>query len=195
MISRRLSGVWQGLLGVLVLLGMCSTVFASEADINIPPLTEVSFSIFGATVTGIQLMYGGIVICFIGMIFGWIQYQQTKALAVHECMANVSHMIWETCKTYLQQQGKFLTILWLLIAACIFYYFKVLQGNTVGHVIVILLASVLGILGSYGVAWFGIRINTVANSRTAFSAFGGPMDKTVTDPLCCSRNWSAHSIA
>jgi K(+)-stimulated pyrophosphate-energized sodium pump len=183
MISRRLSGVWQGLLGVLVLLGMCSTVFASEADINIPPLTEVSFSIFGATVTGIQLMYGGIVICFIGMIFGWIQYQQTKALAVHECMANVSHMIWETCKTYLQQQGKFLTILWLLIAACIFYYFKVLQGNTVGHVIVILLASVLGILGSYGVAWFGIRINTVANSRTAFSALKGNPLATLSIPV------------
>ncbi|MDD4872305.1 MAG: sodium-translocating pyrophosphatase, partial [Kiritimatiellae bacterium] len=152
MISRRLAVVWQGLLSALVLLGMSSSVFAGEADINIPPLDQVSFNILGATVSGLHLMWGGIVICFIGMIFGWIQYQQTKALPVHECMAKVSHSIWETCKTYLFTQGKFLAIRWMLIAACIFYYFKVLQGNTLGHVIVILLASILGILGSYGVA-------------------------------------------
>ncbi|MDD5521656.1 MAG: sodium-translocating pyrophosphatase [Kiritimatiellae bacterium] len=183
MISRRLAVVWQGLLSALVLLGMSSSVFAGEADINIPPLDQVSFNILGATVSGLHLMWGGIVICFIGMIFGWIQYQQTKALPVHECMAKVSHSIWETCKTYLFTQGKFLAILWMLIAACIFYYFKVLQGNTLGHVIVILLASILGILGSYGVAWFGIRINTVANSRTAFSSLKGNPMATLSIPL------------
>src|SRR5207245_686810 len=102
-----------------------------------------------------------------------VQYKQTRALPVHDSMRNVSDIIWETCKTYLWTQGKFLAILWLLIAACIFYYFNVLQENTIGHVILILLCSVLGILGSYGVAWFGIRINTVANSRTAFSALQG----------------------
>jgi K(+)-stimulated pyrophosphate-energized sodium pump len=98
-------------------------------------------------------------------------------------MAKVSHMIWETCKTYLFTQGKFLAILWLLIAACMVYYFKVLQGNSMGNVVVILLASVLGILGSYGVAWFGIRINTVSNSRTAFSALKGNPFATLGIPL------------
>ena len=98
-------------------------------------------------------------------------------------MANVSHMIWETCKTYLFQQGKFLAILWLLIGGCIFFYFKVLEHYTFGNVGVILLASVLGILGSYGVAWFGIRINTTANSRTAFSALKGSPIAIVGIPL------------
>ncbi|HTD68095.1 MAG TPA: sodium-translocating pyrophosphatase, partial [Candidatus Limnocylindria bacterium] len=89
----------------------------------------------------------------------------------------------ETCKTYLFTQGKFLAILWLLIAACMVYYFGALQKNSVGHVVVILLASVLGILGSYGVAWFGIRINTVSNSRTAFSALKGNPLATLGIPL------------
>src|SRR5206468_10225845 len=80
-------------------------------------------------------------------------------------------------------QGKFLAILWLLIAACMVYYFMVLQGNSFGHVIVILLASILGILGSYGVAWFGIRINTVSNSRAAFSALKGNPLATLGIPL------------
>src|SRR6185436_6018648 len=86
-------------------------------------------------------------------------------------------------KTYLFTQGKFLAILWFLIAACMIYYFKFLQANSFGHVIVILLASILGILGSYGVAWFGIRINTVANSRTAFSALKGNPLATLGIPL------------
>src|SRR5437879_12111641 len=107
-----------------------------------------------------MLMYLGLAICVIGAAFGLVQYQQTKSLPVHESMANVSNIIWERCKTYLFTQGKFLAILWFLIAACMIYYFKVLQGNTMNHVVVILLASILGILGSYGVAWFGIRINT-----------------------------------
>jgi K(+)-stimulated pyrophosphate-energized sodium pump len=128
-------------------------------------------------------MYIGIVICAIGAIFGLVQYQQTKALPVHESMSKVSHTIWETCKTYLFTQGKFLAILWGLIAACMVYYFMVLQHNSPGHVLVILLASVLGILGSYGVAWFGIRINTVANSRTAFSALRGNPLATLGIPL------------
>src|SRR2546430_16479407 len=95
----------------------------------------------------------------------------------------LSNPIWQTCKPYLFQQGKFLAMLWLLIAACIFFYFKVLEGNSFGHVMVILLASILGILGSYGVAWFGIRINTVANSRTAFSSLKGNALATLLIPL------------
>ncbi len=155
---------------------------ASEADIQIPDLTQVSFDGLGGT-SGLMLMYIGLALCLVGAVFGLVQYWQTKALPVHASMAAVSHTIWETCKTYLFTQGKFLAILWLLIAACIFYYFKVLQHNGLGHVLVILLASVLGILGSYGVAWFGIRINTVANSRTAFSALRGNSLATLGIPL------------
>lgn len=134
-------------------------------------------------VSGPVLMYIGIAICVIGAIFGLVQYMQTKALPVHSTMANVSNTIWETCKTYLFTQGKFLAILWILIAICMIYYFGVLQKNTATHVIVILLASILGILGSYGVAWFGIRINTISNSRTAFSALKGNPLATLGIPL------------
>jgi K(+)-stimulated pyrophosphate-energized sodium pump len=155
---------------------------ASEADLHIPSFAPVKFDgLFG--VTGIELMYLGLVICAIGAIFGLVQYRQTKALPVHKSMSDVSQIIWETCKTYLFQQGKFLAILWLLIAACIFSYFKILEGKTTGDVAVILAASVLGILGSYGVAWFGIRINTTANSRTAFAALKGAPVNVVGIPL------------
>jgi K(+)-stimulated pyrophosphate-energized sodium pump len=157
-------------------------VYAGEADINIPDLTQVKFDGLGG-VSGVALMYFGIVMCAIGAIFGWIQYKQTKALPVHESMSNVSNIIWETCKTYLFQQGKFLAILWVLIAACIVYYFAGLQGKGPGNVVVILLCSILGILGSYGVAWFGIRINTVSNSRTCFSALKGNPLATLGIPL------------
>jgi K(+)-stimulated pyrophosphate-energized sodium pump len=134
-------------------------------------------------VAGLTLMYIGLGICAVGAIFGLVQYKQTKALPVHKSMANVSNTIWETCKTYLIQQGKFLAILWVLIAACMVYYFKFLQGQELGKVIVILLCSILGILGSYGVAWFGIRINTTSNSRTAFSALKGNPLATLGIPL------------
>jgi K(+)-stimulated pyrophosphate-energized sodium pump len=167
---------------LLVFVGSSMGAFAGEADIKIPPLDTVKFDGLGG-VSGIALMFFGIVMCAIGAVFGLVQYKQTKALPVHESMGNVSHIIWGTCKTYLFQQGKFLAILWVLIAACIFFYFKVLEGQGVGHVIVILLASILGILGSYGVAWFGIRINTVANSRTSFSALKGNALATLSIPL------------
>src|SRR6185437_13122523 len=173
-------------------LVLASSAFAGEADINIPDLTTVKFSgLCGGS--GIALMYFGIVMCFIGAAFGLVQYMQTKALPVHESMGNVSNTIWETCKTYLIQQGRFLAILWILIAICILYYFVGLpwndpnnhlsHGELIRNVIVILLASILGILGSYGVAWFGIRINTTANSRTAFSALRGNPLATLGIPL------------
>src|SRR6266566_2759058 len=167
---------------LLVLSGGVASALGGEADINIPDLRQVKFDGLGG-ISGTVLMYLGIVICAIGAAFGLVQYRQTKSLPVHESMRNVSNIIWETCKTYLFTQGKFLAILWLLIAACMIYYFKVLQGNSLGHVVVILLASILGILGSYGVAWFGIRINTVANSRTAFSALKGNPLATLGIPL------------
>src|SRR3954465_6050113 len=173
---------WVWLILLLLTLASATGVYASESDIVIPDLTQVKFGGLGG-VSGVTLMYAGIVICFFGAIFGLIQYKQTKALPVHKKMADVSNTIWETCKTYLFTQGKFLAILWVLIAICMVYYFKVLQGNSMGNVLMILLASILGILGSYGVAWFGIRINTTANSRTAFSALKGNPLATLGIPL------------
>jgi len=165
-----------------ILAASAHPAFAGEADIHIPDLTSVHFDGLGG-VSGLSLMYLGILLCAIGAVFGLVQYRQTKALPVHSSMGSVSHMIWETCKTYLQQQGKFLAILWVLIAACMVYYFGVLSDNSVAHVLIILGCSVLGILGSYGVAWFGIRINTVSNSRTAFSALKGNPFATLGIPL------------
>jgi K(+)-stimulated pyrophosphate-energized sodium pump len=167
---------------LLTLLGSSLAARASESDIIIPDLTTVHFNGLGG-VSGVSLMYLGLVICLLGGLFGIWQYKQTKALPVHRSMADVSNTIWETCKTYLFTQGKFLMILWVLIAACMVYYFMGLQHKTLGNVVVILLASILGILGSYGVAWFGIRINTVSNSRTAFSALKGNPLATLGIPL------------
>ena len=163
-------------------LASAGGAFASEADLTIPNLDAVKFAALG-NISGHTLMLVGLVVCVLGGLFGLLQYQQTKNLPVHDSMARVSNTIWETCKTYLFTQGKFLAILWLLIAACMIYYFGVLQKNTPVHVLVILAASILGILGSYGVAWFGIRINTVANSRTAFSALKGNPLATLGIPL------------
>ncbi len=171
---------WLILLSLVVLAP--AGVYASESDIVIPDLTTVHFDGLGG-VSGVTLMYLGLVICLIGAVFGLVQYKQTKALPVHESMAKVSNIIWETCKTYLFTQGKFLAILWLLIAGCMVYYFVGLQHKEAGKVVIILLASILGILGSYGVAWFGIRINTVSNSRTAFSALKGNPLATLGIPL------------
>src|SRR5213592_1440433 len=172
---------WFPLLLIVVRCGV-TPLLGSEADIKIPDLAPVTFSGLGG-VSGLTLMYLGILICAAGAIFGLVQYKQTKALPVHESMGNVSNTIWETCKTYLFQQGKFLVILWLLIAACMVYYFMGLQHDGFGKVVIILLCSILGILGSYGVAWFGIRINTTSNSRTSFSALKGNALATLGIPL------------
>jgi K(+)-stimulated pyrophosphate-energized sodium pump len=171
---------WTILLFITLLAS--TGVYASEADINIPPLDTVKFDGL-AGISGAALMYLGLVICLVGAAFGLVQYKQTQALPVHESMRLVSNTIWETCKTYLFTQGKFLAILWLLIAGCMTYYFMGLQHESFGKVIIILLSSILGILGSYGVAWFGIRINTVSNSRTAFSALKGNPLATLGIPL------------
>lgn len=150
-------------------------MLASEADIKIPDLTKANFG----NTSGLLLLYIGLAVCLIGAIFGLVQYLQTKNLPVHERMRSVSAIIWETCKTYLLQQGKFLAVLWFLVALCMTYYFLVLQHESFKNLIVILLCSILGILGSYGVAWFGIRINTVANSRGAFSSLRGNLLNTL----------------
>jgi K(+)-stimulated pyrophosphate-energized sodium pump len=165
-------GVWSFLvfLGIVFFL-MPALALAGEADIKLPDLSQVSF--MGGALGGLTILNLGLLICVVGMIFGWMQYNQTKNLPAHQAMLDVSNTIWETCKTYLFQQGKFLTGLWVLIAICIVYYFSGLQGTPFSDVLVILFCSVMGILGSYGVAWFGIRINTQANSRAAFASLSG----------------------
>ncbi len=165
---------------VLALL-LPSVLHASEAEIRIPDLHAVTF--LDGTLPGLSVLWIGLAVCVAGILYGGWQYVQTRSLPVHESMAAVSQIIWETCKTYLFQQGRFLAGLWVLIAACMVYYFGFLARLGTGHVIAILLASILGILGSYGVAWFGIRINTVANSRTAFSALAGNPLATLLIPL------------
>lgn len=163
--------IWTFLLSTLMLLLMAGTAFAGEANIQLPDLTKITF--FNGALGGTTILNFGLLICLVGLGFGFMQYVQTKNLPAHKSMLDVSQTIWETCKTYLLQQGKFLFALWVLIAICIVYYFGVLAAMGTSAVVIILLASVVGILGSYAVAWFGIRINTVANSRAAFASLSG----------------------
>ncbi len=167
--------IWTFLVSGLMLLLTTGAAFASEADIKLPDLSQVSF--MGGSLSGMTILNVGLIICIIGLIFGIMQYVQTKNLPAHKAMLDVSQTIWETCKTYLFQQGKFLMALWVLIAICMIYYFGALSGMPAGEIVIILICSILGILGSYAVAWFGIRINTVANSRAAFASLSGnPMN-------------------
>ena len=144
-----------------------------EASLAVPDLSQESF--FG--VNGHNLLLVGLVFCFFGLMFGLAIYVQLKNLPVHRAMLEVSELIYETCKTYLITQGKFLALLWAFIAFVIVAYFGFLAptpGHSVWLTVPIILAfSVVGILGSYGVAWFGIRVNTFANSRTAFAGLRG----------------------
>ncbi|MEI6148898.1 MAG: sodium-translocating pyrophosphatase [bacterium] len=180
----RSSGLRRGL-GWFAVLALFSAggapAWASEADLVLPDLSSVRF--FNDSITGTGLMLLGIVVCAVGLGFGLLQFFRTKNLPVHKSMGDVSNIIWETCKSYLAQQGKFLAILWLLIAVCMVYYFKGLQHMGMGHVALILAASILGILGSYGVAWFGMRINTFANSRSAFASLRGTPWEALAIPM------------
>ena len=124
-------------------------------------------------IDGHTLLYAGLVVSMFGLLFGLVIYNQLKNMAVHPAMREISELIYETCKTYLVQQGKFLLILEAFIGVIIAIYFGLLQHFTAIKVATILLFSVVGIAGSYGVAWFGIRVNTFANSRTAFASLRG----------------------
>jgi K(+)-stimulated pyrophosphate-energized sodium pump len=141
-----------------------------EASLKLPDLKTVPFI---GGMNGHNLLLIGIGFCLLGWIFGLVIYSQLKNLPVHRSMRDVSELIYETCKTYLITQGKFLAILWAFIAVVIFVYFGLLQSYGAGRVLIILGFSVVGILGSYGVAWFGIRVNTFANSRTSFASLRG----------------------
>jgi K(+)-stimulated pyrophosphate-energized sodium pump len=150
-----------------------------EANLILPDLASVE--VLG--MTGHSLLMFGMLVAFGGIAFGVIALFQVKNLPTHSSMAEVSDIIWETCKTYLITQGKFLMILEALIGAIIVLYFGFLQGFEPLRVLVILAFSVIGILGSYGVAWFGIRINTYANSRTAFASLEGKPYPVYAIPL------------
>ncbi|OFZ81435.1 MAG: sodium-translocating pyrophosphatase [Bdellovibrionales bacterium RIFOXYD1_FULL_55_31] len=158
------------------------SAFASEVELKIPELSTM-YNLFGATISGTSILGFGMIVCLLGMLFGWIEFRKIKKLPAHQSMLDVSHLIYETCKTYLLQQGKLLILLEAFIGICIFYYFFVLQGLELSRVLLILLWSILGILGSFGVAWFGIRINTYANSRTAFASLRGKAYEVMDLPL------------
>ena len=144
---------------------------SGEASLKLPDLSTVSF----LGMNGHSLLLIGILFCIFGLLFALVQYMQLKSLPVHRAMREMSELIYETCKTYLVTQGKFLAILWAFIAVVIVLYFGVLlkAEYSVGVVLIILGFSVVGILGSYGVAWFGIRVNCFANSRVAFAGLKG----------------------
>ncbi|MFA5023529.1 MAG: sodium-translocating pyrophosphatase [Patescibacteria group bacterium] len=146
---------------------------ASEADLKIPRLDPAQNT----------LLYFGFVVCFLGILFSLYYLRRIKNLPVHQSMLQVSQTIFETCKTYLIQQGKFLALLFIIIGACIGFYFGYLQAYAFNGLTLILIWTVIGILGSYSVAWFGIRMNTLANSRMAFASLRGRPLRLLNIPL------------
>jgi K(+)-stimulated pyrophosphate-energized sodium pump len=140
-----------------------------EASLVLPDLGQAHFGSLGAR----TLLQGGLAVCLLGLLFGLVIYTQLKNLPVHQSMREISELIYETCKTYLITQGKFILILEIFIGLIMIVYFGLLQHFAAVKVVIILVFSLIGIAGSYGVAWFGIRINTFANSRTAFASLRG----------------------
>src|ERR1700736_697910 len=140
-----------------------------EANLKLPDLSQVFF----LGIDGHKILMFGLIFCVFGLIFGLAIYSKLKNLPVHKSMRDISELIYETCKTYLLTQGKFLLLLESFIAVIIILYFGVLLKFDAMRVVIILAFSLLGIAGSYGVAWFGIRVNTFANSRTAFASLRG----------------------
>jgi K(+)-stimulated pyrophosphate-energized sodium pump len=141
-----------------------------EANLQLPDLTQVTFF---DSINGHNLLLFGIVICVLGLVFGLAIYMNLQKMPVHRAMREISELIYVTCKTYLTTQGKFILLLEAFIAVVIVLYFGVLSEMEPFRVVIILLFSLVGIAGSYGVAWFGIRVNTFANSRTAFASLEG----------------------
>ena len=165
-----LKKMFKSLSLAIMAMFVLSPVWAGEASLVVPNIKSES-------VFSYNLLFAGIIVSVLGVFWGWWAYTRVKKVEVHEAMAQVGNTIFETCKTYLIQQGKFLLMLEVLIGLCIAFYFWYLQGMELKSVLIILGWSILGILGSYMVAWFGIRMNTLANSRTAFTALKGkPLD-------------------
>lgn len=162
-----------GTVSLLTVLMLPAAAFASEADLKVPEFSSSQN----------LLLVLGMVVCILGMLFGLYQFLKVKKIKAHKSMLEVSNTIFETCKTYLVQQGKFLALLLVFIGVCIAFYFGFLESKGVGDVALILLWTVIGILGSYGVAWYGIRMNTLANSRMAFSSLEKKPLKLLNIPL------------
>ena len=174
---RRRARLLVGLLALTALLAGCGqsttsegSVHGGEASLALPDLSQVT--VLGG-LSGRALLGLGLVVCVMGLAMGVATYLQMRKLEVHASMREVSELIYSTCKAYLAQQGKFLVVLWAFIAAVIVVYYKVLVGFGWGRVAVVIAFSLIGMAGSYSVAWFGIRVNTLANSRVAFASLRG----------------------
>jgi K(+)-stimulated pyrophosphate-energized sodium pump len=170
----RIVAALMGLLLPTLASAQTEPAGGGEASLTLPDLSSVSFAHFFG-LNGHDLLTWGLLFCVGGLLFGLTIYVQLKNLPVHRTMREMSELIYETCKTYLITQGKFILLLWVFIAVIISLYFGVLApvGNVAVTLPIILAFSLIGIAGSYGVAWFGIRVNTFANSRTAFAGLRG----------------------
>ncbi len=191
---RRIARTWAVILS-MILIGLAALPGAvaqtpepaqaaashsgGEASLVLPDLGKVHFHGINAR----SLLMVGLIVCILGLLFGLIIFNQLKKLPVHRAMREISELIYETCKTYLITQGKFILILEIFIGIIMLIYFGVLQHFTPIKVAIILIFSLIGIGGSYGVAWFGIRINTLANSRTAFASLDGKPFPCYSIPL------------
>jgi K(+)-stimulated pyrophosphate-energized sodium pump len=171
--------MFKKLLGTVLGLAVPSIAFASEADLVLPNLSSVTFQ----GINGHTLLLSGLVVCALGLLFGLWMFSQIKNMPVHQSMRDISELIYTTCKTYLITQGKFIVFLGLFIGAIMMFYFGWLRHMEALKVAIVLLASLVGVAGSFGVAWFGIRINTFANSRTAFAALAGKPFPLYSIPL------------
>ncbi|WP_394367346.1 sodium-translocating pyrophosphatase [Changpingibacter yushuensis] len=174
-------------LTLLTVLSGCSNsssseegVHGGEASLQLPDLSNVMTAV---GLSGRAILYVGILLCLFGFGFGILTYAQLKRLPVHRSMLEISELIYTTCKAYLKKQGQFLMILWVFITVVIVIYYKFLVGFTLGRTAIIVFFSLLGMAGSYAVAWFGIRVNTFANSRTAFASLKGKPLPTHQIPL------------
>jgi len=182
-LRKGITGTVAQVFGVLAFLA-AGTASASEADLVLPDFASKTF--MNDALNGRQLLMGGIAVSVLGLVFGFLQYGQLKNLPVHKSMLEISELIYETCKTYLITQGKFILGLWALLLAVMIGYFGFLQhmlSEAPLKLMAILFFSLVGIAGSYGVAWFGIRVNTFANSRTAFASLRGKPYPTYAIPL------------
>ncbi len=173
--SNKFAGAARGVLFLLSALLLAAPLLAQEghggeANLVLPDLNQATF--FGG-IGGQTLLMAGLLVCALGFVFGLVMFVRLRDMPVHKAMREVSELIYETCKTYLVTQGKFLLILEGFIAVIIIFYFGLLQGFSALRVLIILLFSVIGISGSFAVAAFGMRVNTFANSRTAFASLRG----------------------
>jgi K(+)-stimulated pyrophosphate-energized sodium pump len=166
---KPLRYLFGALVGAMTLLLSASSALASESDLVLPDLSSVKF----LGMPGTTLLTVGLFISLIGLVFGLVIYKQLKNLPVHKAMRDVSELIYGTCKTYLSTQGKFILKLWVFIGVIVVVYYAVLQHMPIPRVAAVMAFSLVGVGGSYFVAWFGIRVNTFANSRTAFASLKG----------------------